>query len=86
MIKTHESYVHEGLQLPFTVEWEKVSDAQKQYPDYEGFRKKITIKANQNSFRNGGEFVFKNSKAKTVIEIGRALLEIGEFVEGLKYD
>ncbi len=75
MKKINETYQHEETGIHFNVEWNYNVDLDCQ--------KKVKIIPSKNNYKLEKGFIFDRSKTITIINIGRALLEIGEFVEKL---
>ena len=70
MKKINETYIHEETGIQFDIK-------------YDGEKKRTLIVPNTSACRMEKGFVFNRSCADTIIKIGKALQEIGEFVEKL---
>ena len=66
MKKLQEKYIHEKTGIEIIV-------------DYKEIDKEIKTSISLISSMGREEFIFRNSKPKTLIEVGKALIEIGEF-------
>jgi hypothetical protein len=71
MKKINETYLHEDTGIQFDVE-------------YKENKKILKIKPSFNGYKNNTSFVFNHSNPETVIKIGKALLDIGNFCKELK--
>jgi hypothetical protein len=72
MIKINETYRHEESGIQFDVK----------YQEPYGTNKRVLVVPSYGRMEQG--FVFNRSDPKTIIKIGKALQEIGEFVSELK--
>lgn len=85
MRKINESYLHEETGMTFDIEYEEKVGNLYLNGETKIVTKKVKIMPSAQSgwVRGDKGFVFNRSKPETIKMIGKALLEIGEFVEKL---
>lgn len=77
MIKVNEKYRHEETGIEFSVTFYNNGDGAVATKDV------VIVPSKMSHFGDTGGFVFSHSNSDTVIKIGKALTEIGEFIQNL---